>query len=84
LGTSGPAAAQYVKPYVKRNKNDAADAERSAKHEPGRRCGCPVKTAEQQAALMLAACATADSPPTQVSHAIRGYAAEFGLTAAKG
>src|SRR4029077_20781301 len=29
----------YVKPYVKRQKNDAADAERSAKRSPDRTCG---------------------------------------------
>ena len=28
----------YVKPYVKRHKNDAADAERSAKRSPGPTC----------------------------------------------
>jgi len=45
----------------------------------------PVKTAEQQAALMLAG--TRDGlirRRTQLSNTIRGYAAEFGLTAAKG
>ena len=46
---------QYVKPYVKRNKNDAADAEAicEAMSRPRMRF-VPVKTAEQQAALMLA------------------------------
>lgn len=45
----------------------------------------PVKTAERQAALMLAG--TRDGlirRRTQLSNTIRGYAAEFGLTAAKG
>jgi transposase len=45
----------------------------------------PVNTAEQQAALMLAG--VRDKlirNRTQLSNAIRGYAAEFGLTAAKG
>jgi transposase len=44
-----------------------------------------VKTADQQAALMLAG--TRDAlirRRTQLSNAIRGHAAEFGLTAAKG
>jgi transposase len=77
---------QYVKPYVKRNKNDAADAEAicEAMSRPSMRF-VPVKTAEQQAALMLAG--TRDAlirRRTQVSNMIRGYAAEFGLTAAKG
>jgi transposase len=68
---------QYVKPYVKRNKNDAADAEAicEAMSRPTMRF-VPVKTAEQQAVLMLAG--------TQLSNTIRGYAAEFGLIAAKG
>ena len=45
---------QYVKPYVKRGKNDAADAEAlcEAMSRPSMRF-VPVKTAEQQAALML-------------------------------
>ena len=77
---------QYVKPYVKRNKNDAADAEAicEAMSRPTMRF-VPVKTTEQQAALMLAG--TRDAligRRTQLTNAIRGYAAEFGLTAATG
>jgi transposase len=77
---------QYVKPYVRRNKNDAADAEAicEAMSRPRMRF-VPVKTAEQQAALMLAG--VRDQlvrRRTQLSNAIRGYAAEFGLIAAKG
>jgi transposase len=77
---------QYVKPYVKRNKNDAADAEAicEAMSRPTMRF-VPVKTAEQQAVLMLAG--TRDAlirRRTQLTNAIRGYAAEFGLIAAKG
>jgi transposase len=77
---------QYVKPYVKRNKNDAADAEAicEAMSRPTMRF-VPVKTVEQQAALMLAG--TRDGlirRRTQLSNTIRGYAAEFGLAAAKG
>jgi transposase len=77
---------QYVKPYVKRNKNDAADAEAicEAMSRPTMRF-VPVKTPEQQAALMLVG--TRDAlirRRTQVSNMIRGYAAEFGLTTAKG
>src|SRR5437660_959096 len=46
--------AQYVKAYVKRSKNDAADAEAicEAVQRPTMRF-VPVKTAEQQAALLL-------------------------------
>ncbi|MDG4676395.1 IS110 family transposase, partial [Shinella sp. 838] len=45
---------QYVKPYVKRGKNDAADAEAlcEAMSRPTMRF-VPVKSAESQAALML-------------------------------
>jgi transposase len=45
----------------------------------------PVKTSEQQAALMLAGIREQMiARRTQLSNAIRGYAAEFGVTAAKG
>jgi transposase len=77
---------QYVKPYVKRNKNDAADAEAicEAMSRPTMRF-VPVKSAEQQAALMLAGMRDQlVRRRTQLTNAIRGYAAEFGLTAAKG
>ena len=77
---------QYVKPYVKRNKNDAADAEAicEAMSRPRMRF-VPVKTAEQQAALMLAGVRDQlTRRRTQLSNSIRGYAAEFGLIAAKG
>ena len=77
---------QLVKPYVKRSKNDAADAEAlcEAMSRPTVRF-VPVKTAEHQAALMLAG--VRDQMirhRTQLANAIRGHAAEFGLTAAKG
>ena len=77
---------QYVKPYVKRGKNDAADAEAlcEAMSRPTMRC-VPVKTAEQQASLMLVGMRDRlVRNRTQLANAIRGYAAEFGLTAAKG
>jgi transposase len=47
-------APQLVKPYVKRGKNDAADAEAlcEAMSRPSMRF-VPVKTAERQAALMV-------------------------------
>ena len=78
--------AQRVKPYVARNKNDAADAEGicEAMSRPRMRF-VPVKTAEQQAALMLAGMRDQlVTRRTQLSNTIRGYAAEFGLVAAKG
>jgi transposase len=79
-------APQLVKPYVKRNKNDAADAEAlcEAMSRPSMRF-VAVKTCEQQAALMLAGLRDRlIRTRTQLANAIRGYAAEFGLLAAKG
>ena len=79
-------APQLVKPYVKRGKNDGADAEAlcEAMSRPTMRF-VPVKTAEQQAALMMVGLRDRlIRNRTQLSNAIRGYAAEFGLTAAKG
>ena len=79
-------APQLVKPYVKRGKNDAADAEAlcEAMSRPTMRF-VPVKTAEEQAALMLVGVRDRlIRNRTQLANAIRGYAAEFGLTAAKG
>src|ERR1700686_2625937 len=79
-------APQLVKPYVKRNKNDGRDAEAlcQAMSRPIMRF-VPVKTAEQQAALMLAGIRERlIARRTQLSNMIRGYAAEFGVTAAKG
>jgi transposase len=79
-------APQLAKPYVKRGKNDAADAEAlcEAMSRPTMRF-VPVKTADQQAALMLAAeRERLVRSRTQLANTIRGHAAEFGLTAAKG
>lgn len=79
-------APQLVKPYVKRGKNDAADAEAlcEAMSRPTMRF-VPVKTAEQQATLMLVGIRDQlIRHRTQLANAIRGHAAEFGLTAAKG
>jgi transposase len=79
-------APQLVKPYVVRNKNDGRDADAlcEAMSRPRMRF-VPVKTADQQAALMLAGIREQlVARRTQLSNAIRGYAAEFGVTAAKG
>jgi len=77
---------QYIKPYVKRGKNDAIDAAAicEAMSRPSMRF-VPVKSAEQQAGLMLLK--TRDllvKQRTMAINAIRGHAAEFGLIAAKG
>ena len=78
--------AQYVKAYVKRNKNDAADAAAicEAVTRPSMRF-VPVKTVEQQSALMLHR--TRDllvRQRTQLINAIRAHLAELGLVAARG
>jgi transposase len=77
---------QYIKPYVKRGKNDAIDAAAicEAMSRPGMRF-VAVKSAEEQAALMLLK--TRDlliKQRTMLSNAIRGHAAEFGVIGAKG
>ena len=79
-------APQYVKPYVKRGKNDAADAEAlcEAMSRPAMRF-VPVKTLDNEAALMLVGLRDRlIRNRVQLANAIRGYAAEFGLPAAKG
>ena len=79
---------QYVKAYVVRGKNDKIDAEAicEAMSRPKiRNRFVAVKSAEQQAAQMLTG--TRDAlmrRRTQLSNAIRGYAAEFGLVVPKG
>ena len=78
--------ASYVKAYVKRNKNDAADAAAicEAVTRPSMRF-VPVKTVEQQSALMLHR--TRDllvRQRTQLINAIRAHLAELGLVAARG
>jgi transposase len=77
---------QYIKPYVKRGKNDALDAEAicEAMSRPGMRF-VPVKSAEQQAALMmLRSRELLVKQRTMLINAMRGHAAEFGVVAAKG
>lgn len=79
-------APQHVKPYVKRNKNDGRDAEAlcEAMSRPTMRF-VAVKTAEQQSALMLAGIREQMvARRTQTVNIIRGYAAEFGITAPQG
>ena len=77
---------QYVKPYVKRGKNDAADAEAicEAMSRPTMRF-VAVKTADSQAALMLGGLRERlGRDRIRLANTIRGYAAEFGLVAPKG
>ena len=77
---------QYVKPFVRRGKNDRNDAEATctAAGQPGM-ARVPVKSAEAQAAAMLLSVRELLSRQrTQLVNALRGRAAEFGLVAAKG
>jgi transposase len=78
--------AQYVQPFVKRGKNDRNDAAAICT-AAGQldRCDVPVKSAEQQAALMvLRVRELLVRQRTQLVNALRGHAAEFGLVTAKG
>ena len=77
---------QYVKAYVKRNKNDAADAEAicEAVKRPSMRF-VPVKTVEQQSALLMhRARDLLIRQRTMLVNALRGHLAEFGLIEAQG
>lgn len=75
--------AQYVKPYVKRSKNDAADAEAicEAVTRPTMRF-VGIKSPEQQSAMMLHRVRLILSRQrTQLSNALRAHLAEFGIVA---
>jgi transposase len=76
----------YIKPYVKRGKNDAVDAAAicEAMSRPDMRF-VPIKSADQQAVLMLHK--TREllvKQRTMTVNALRGHLAEFGIVAAKG
>jgi transposase len=76
----------YVKPYVKRGKNDAVDAAAvcEAVSRPDMRF-VPIKSAENQASLMLHK--TREllvKQRTMCVNALRGHLAEFGVVGAKG
>jgi transposase len=75
----------YVKPYVKRGKTDAGDAEAicEAVTRPTMRF-VPVKSAEQQAALALhRARDLLVKQRTQLVNMVRGLLAEFGIEMAR-
>jgi transposase len=77
---------QYVRPFVKRNKNDAADAEAicEAVTRPTMRF-VPIKSAEQQSVLMLhRARDLLVRQQTMTVNAVRAHLAEFGIIAAQG
>lgn len=77
---------QYVKPYVKRNKTDAADAEAicEAVARPNMRF-VPVKTLDQQGVLSLHRVRAAFvRQRTAAINTVRGLLTEFGIVAGKG
>jgi transposase len=76
----------YVKPFVKRQKNDAADAEAicEAVQRPSMRF-VPVKSREQQAAMVLHRTRHLYvRQMTAVINALRAHLAEFGIVAPQG
>lgn len=77
---------QYVKPFVKRQKNDAADAEAIA--EAASRTSMrfvAVKSADQQGqAMVLKTRDLFTTQRTQTINALRGHLAEYGVIAPKG
>jgi transposase len=78
--------ARYVKPYVKRNKNDAADAEAicEAVTRPSMRF-VEIKTREQQSVLVLHRTRRLFvRQRTALINAMRGHLAEFGIVAGVG
>jgi transposase len=77
---------QYVKPFVKRGKNDRNDAEAisEAAARPEMR-EVAVKSAEQQAkAMLLSVRELLVRQRTQLVNALRGHAAEFGYVSRLG
>ena len=77
---------QFVKPYVKTNKNDAADAEAicEAVSRPNMRF-VPIKNSEQQAVLALHRARQGFvKPRTAQANQIRGLLAKFGIIIPKG
>ena len=77
---------QYVKPFVKRSKNDRIDAEAISEAAQRRSMRfVPVKSAEAQAeAMVLSVRTLLVKQQTQLVNALRGHADEFGVIAAKG
>jgi transposase len=79
-------APQYVKPFVKRNKNDAADAEAicEAMTRPNMPA-VPIKNASQQAILSVHRARQGFvKARTAQANQIRGLLAEYGITIAQG
>jgi transposase len=76
----------YVKPFVKRQKNDAADAEAicEAAQRPTMRFVAPKSEQAQASAVVFRARDLLVRQRTQIMNALRGHLAEFGIIVAKG
>ncbi|RKJ94336.1 IS110 family RNA-guided transposase, partial [Teichococcus wenyumeiae] len=76
----------YVKPFVKRQKNDMADAEAicEAVQRPSMRFVAVRSEAAQAAAVVFRARDLLVRQRTQIINALRGHLAEFGLVVAQG
>jgi len=76
----------YVKPFVKRQKNDAADAEAicEAAQRPTMRFVAPKSEQAQASAVVFRARDLLVRQRTQIINALRGHLAEFGIIVAKG
>jgi transposase len=77
---------QYVKPFVKRSKNDRNDAEAisEAASRPSMRTVSVKSVDEQAATIVLKHREMLVGQRTQAINALRGHAAEFGAIVAKG
>src|SRR5919202_5976660 len=90
LGTLGHTvrliAPAYVKPFVKRQKNDAADAEAicEAAQRPTMRFVAVKSEAKQASAVIFRTRDVLVGQRTQLINAIRGHLSEYGLIAPQG
>ena len=78
--------AQYVKPFVKRGKNDAADAEAicEAAVRPNMRFVAVRSESQHAQAMVFRARDLLVRQRTQLINAVRGHCAEFGIVEAQG
>lgn len=78
--------AQYVKPYVKPGKNDAADAEAicEAVTRPTMRFVATKRSEQQWAMMLLRVRLVVCRQRTQLANALRAHLAEFGIEAPVG
>lgn len=76
----------YVKPFVKRQKNDAADAEAicEAAQRPTMRFVAVKSEVKQSSAMIFKVRDLLVRQRTQTINALRGHLAEFGVIAPKG